>query len=180
MSIQITITLSDEVYQRAEQFARLSNRDIASILADMIQRSIPPVRADIINLESVSALSDVKLLALAELQVEPDQDARLSELLARQQAGCLAEDERLELQALMQIYQEGLLQKATALSKAVMRDSVKLPSEEGSAVKDVSPLAEAAQDRFKQHAGAISLGYATGLDNEGIDADLARAYADDY
>ncbi|RAM52066.1 MAG: hypothetical protein C6Y22_08540 [Hapalosiphonaceae cyanobacterium JJU2] len=31
------------------------------------------------------------------------------------------EDERLELQTLMQIYQEGLLRKATALSEAVKR-----------------------------------------------------------
>jgi len=33
----------------------------------------------------------------------------------------MTEDERLELQALMQIYQEGLLRKATALSEAVKR-----------------------------------------------------------
>ena len=68
-----------------------------------------------------SDLSDEQVLALTELQMEPDQDARLSELLDRQQAGLLTENERLELQALMQIYQEGLLQKATALSEAVKR-----------------------------------------------------------
>ncbi|MCY7272755.1 MAG: hypothetical protein LH702_03140, partial [Phormidesmis sp. CAN_BIN44] len=61
------------------------------------------------------------VLALTELQMEPEQDARLSKLLDRQQAGILVEDERLELQTLMQIYQEGLLRKATALSGAVKR-----------------------------------------------------------
>lgn len=121
MSTQITITLSDEVYQRAERFARLANRDVASVLADTIQLSIPPVRANIIELEPVSALSDQQVMALTELQMEPDQDTRLSELLDRQQAGILAEDERPELQTLMQIYQEGLLRKATALSEAVKR-----------------------------------------------------------
>jgi hypothetical protein len=45
----------------------------------------------------------------------------LSELLDRQQSGLLVESERLELQTLMQIYQEGLLRKATALSEAVNR-----------------------------------------------------------
>jgi hypothetical protein len=39
--------------------------------------------------------------------MEPAQDARLSELRDRQQAGFLIEDERLELQALMPIYQAG-------------------------------------------------------------------------
>ena len=33
--------------------------------------------------------------------------------------------------------------------------------------------------RFLRHAGAVSLGYATGIDNESIDADLAKAYAND-
>lgn len=121
MSTQITITLPDEVYQRAERFARLANRDVAGILADTIQLSIPSIRADVLDLEPISNLSDEQLLALTELQMEPDQDTRLSELLDRQQAGLLAEDERLELQALMQIYQEGLLRKATALSEAVKR-----------------------------------------------------------
>ena len=121
MSTQITITLPDEVYQRAERFARLANRDIASVLVDTIQLSIPPIRADIFDLEPISDLPDEQVLALTELQMEPDQDARLSELLDRQQAGFLTENERLELQALMQIYQEGLLRKATALSEAVKR-----------------------------------------------------------
>jgi predicted transcriptional regulator len=121
MSTKVTITLPDEIYQRAELFARLANRDIASVLADTIQFSIPPVRADILDLEPIADLSDEQVLALTELQMEAVQDTRLSELLDRQQAGLLIEDERLELQALMQIYQEGLLRKATALNEAVKR-----------------------------------------------------------
>ena len=124
MSTQITITLPDEVYQRAERFARLANRDVASVLADTIQLSIPPVRADIIDLEPLSTLSDEQVLALTELQMEPDQDTRLSELLACQQAGILAEHECSELQILIQIYQQGLLRKATALSEAVKRQLI--------------------------------------------------------
>ncbi|MGA9378273.1 MAG: hypothetical protein WBV73_05840 [Phormidium sp.] len=121
MSTEITITLPDEVYQQIERFARLANRDVASILADTIQHSIPFTRADVFDLKPVSDLSDEQVLALTELQMEPDQDVRLSELLDRQQAGILVENERLELQTLMQIYQEGLLRKAIALSEAVKR-----------------------------------------------------------
>ncbi|WP_017326473.1 hypothetical protein [Synechococcus sp. PCC 7336] len=39
---------------------------------------------------------------------------------------------------------------------------------------------DAARLRFRSHAGAVSLGYATDAGNESIDADLARAYADEY
>ncbi|HZO91575.1 MAG TPA: hypothetical protein VFB38_24855 [Chthonomonadaceae bacterium] len=35
---------------------------------------------------------------------------------------------------------------------------------------------EAARARLCRHAGAVSLGYPTGADNENIDADLAREY----
>ncbi|MBW4487277.1 MAG: hypothetical protein KME12_05755 [Trichocoleus desertorum ATA4-8-CV12] len=126
MSTEITITLPDEIYQRAERFARLANRDVASVLADTIQLSIPSVRADIVDLEPISALSNEQVLLLTELQMKSAQDARLSELLDRQQAGFLAEDERSELKTLMQIYQEGLLRKATALSEAVKRELIEL------------------------------------------------------
>ncbi|MEW6494928.1 MAG: hypothetical protein AB1589_20770 [Cyanobacteriota bacterium] len=57
MSTQITITLPDDVYQRAERFAKLANRDLASVLADTIQLSIPPVSPEAANLEPVSELS---------------------------------------------------------------------------------------------------------------------------
>ena len=121
MSTQITITLPDEVYQRAERFARLANRDLEAVLADTIDLSIPPVRFQAETLNPIAELSDEDVLSLTELQLEPDQDRRLSELLDHQQAGSLTETERPELQALMQLYQEGLLRKATALSEAVRR-----------------------------------------------------------
>lgn len=121
MTTQITITLPDEVYQRAQYLARLANRAVESVLADTIQLAIPPIRAEILELEPISALADLEVLALTELKMEPEQDTRLSELLDRQQAGLLIEDERRELQTLMQIYQEGLLRKATALNEAVKR-----------------------------------------------------------
>lgn len=38
---------------------------------------------------------------------------------------------------------------------------------------------ELARQHFRRHAGSICLGYATGADNEGIDADLAKAYGNE-
>lgn len=37
-----------------------------------------------------------------------------------------------------------------------------------------------ARQRLLAHAGVISLGYATGIENEGVDADLAKAYANEF
>lgn len=39
---------------------------------------------------------------------------------------------------------------------------------------------QAARQRFERHFGAVNLGHATGTDNDEIDADLARAYADSH
>ena len=42
----------------------------------------------------------------------------------------------------------------------------------------VSPTArQAARTRFERHFGEVNLGAPTGADNDGIDADLAREYA---
>jgi hypothetical protein len=125
MTNQITLTLPDEVYQKAEHFARLANRDLASVLVDTIQFSIPPISLEAATIEPISTLSDQQVLELTELQMKPEEDSRLSELLDRQQADILTESEHRELQALMQIYQEGLLRKATALSEAVKRGLIK-------------------------------------------------------
>ena len=121
MSTQITITLPDDLYQRAQRFAQLANRDLASVLADTIQHFIPSISSDAEALRPLSDLPDEEILALTQLQMNPVQDSRLSALLDRQQAGFLTEAEHPELQTLMLIYQEGLLRKATALSEAVHR-----------------------------------------------------------
>ncbi len=72
-------------------------------------------------LEPISELTDEQVLALTELQMEPDQDERLSNLLNQQQSGIFTSEDYQELQDLMQIYKEGLLRKATALNEAVKR-----------------------------------------------------------
>ena len=57
----------------------------------------------------------------ADTQMPAAEDRRLSELLDRQQAASLSGEERAELRALMQTYQEGLVRKARALREAVRR-----------------------------------------------------------
>src|SRR5207302_7845108 len=39
---------------------------------------------------------------------------------------------------------------------------------------------QAARERFERHFGSVNLGAPTGIDNESIDADLAREYGDSH
>lgn len=121
MSVQVTVTLPDDVYQRAERLAQLSRRDIATILADTIAASLPLLRPHADVSVPVEQLTDAQVLALTDLRLPAAQDRRLSALLDRQQAGTTTTPERAELVALLQRYQEGLLRKAQALAEAVRR-----------------------------------------------------------
>ena len=121
MSTQVVVTLPDEVYRRADRLARLSGRRMSDILADTIALSLPPLSPQADSAQPLSALPDEQVLALADAQMEPAQDQRLSRLLNQQQAGTLTEAERSELFVLMQVYQEKLLRKAQALHEAVRR-----------------------------------------------------------
>jgi hypothetical protein len=121
MTIPVTINLPEEIYQRADRFARLANRDIASIITDTIVSSLPPMSTQIDQLPLIEQMSDRLVLELANSQMPPEQDMRLSELLAKQREGELAADEPQELEALMQIYNEGWLRKTVGLVEAVKR-----------------------------------------------------------
>jgi hypothetical protein len=121
MTIPVTLNLPDEIYQRAERFARLANRDLASILTDTVVSSLPPLSDQIDALPSIEELSDRAILDLAHSRLSEAQDLRLSELLGKQREGEIVGNERRELEALMQIYNEGWLRKTAGLVEAVKR-----------------------------------------------------------
>jgi 5-methylcytosine-specific restriction endonuclease McrA len=102
MSTQVMVTLPDEVYASARRLADLMHREVADVLTDALRLAIPALRPVPDLDRPVESLSDTEVLALTELQLPPDQDSRLSELLDRQQAGSLTETERPELATLMQ------------------------------------------------------------------------------
>ncbi|MEZ4766839.1 MAG: hypothetical protein R2844_00220 [Caldilineales bacterium] len=121
MSVSVLVALPEYVYHRAENIARLTSRDVADVLADTIEISLPSVNVDSEHPLEIKRLSDDAVLVWAGHEMEPDEDRRLSYLLGQQQEGLLTETERMELAALMQLYQEGLLRKAQALAEAVHR-----------------------------------------------------------
>ena len=121
MSATVTVTLRDEVYRQATQFAQLANLNVNEVLAEVIELSLLPGNPQPSTVKPVSELSDKEVLKLTRLEMTPSEDRRLSRLLNRQQAGKLRSEERVELMTLMQIYQTGLLRKSQALAEAVRR-----------------------------------------------------------
>lgn len=121
MTTQVTLSLPDETYRRAERLARLTGRKVDDILADTLHISLQPLGTQAPTGKPIAEMSDAEVLAVADSRMDATQDRRFSELLNKQQAGTLADNEQPELLALMQVYQEGLLRKAQALNEAVHR-----------------------------------------------------------
>ena len=134
MNKPITLNLPENVYNRAEELAQLIGRDLTDVLIEAISLSLSstsPINesdyaprtgeANRDRSESVKSLSDSEVTAMSELQMESEQDLRLSQLLSKQQADTLSEAERSELWTLMQVYQTLLVKKAVALREAVSR-----------------------------------------------------------
>jgi hypothetical protein len=121
MSTQVTVMLPDDVLRRAESLAALSGRAVADVLAETIELSLRPLGEAAKGQESPEHWSDEQVMAAVNLQMPPDEDRRLSELLARQQEGVIDDTEKPELWSLIEACQTGLLEKARALREAVRR-----------------------------------------------------------
>jgi hypothetical protein len=119
MTVQLTLTLPDNVVQRAQWWAARTGRDVAEIVVRAANLSLPSLEGE--TAADLDALTDVQIMTLTHPQMDPTQDARLSVLLERQQAALLTPDERAELEELMLHYEIGLLRKAEALAEAVRR-----------------------------------------------------------
>ena len=90
--------------------------------------------------------------------------------------------QQLTLEISDEVYSD-LLQKANAAGisitdwiAATLSRQDQMPSSTSSSTEHQ----KAERLSFRDYAGAVSLGHSTGADNAEIDADLAKAYANDY
>jgi hypothetical protein len=113
MSEQITIQVSDRVARHAAYIAARDQRRIEEVVAELLDYAVaePPV----------DSLPDSEVLALTELELSPEEDAELSELLVGNREGTLDAEGRQRLDDLMWVYDQKLLRKAQALRVAVQR-----------------------------------------------------------
>lgn len=113
MSRQMVVEVSDRAERSAVQVAAQSQRRVEDVIAEWIDRVATEL--------PVEWLSDDKVLALADLQMEIGQQEELSRLLASNQEGTLDAQGRFRLNKLMYVYRRGLVRKAQAIREAVQR-----------------------------------------------------------
>ena len=121
MSTEIVLSLPDRVYEHAARLAELMNVQVSDVLTETIESSLSPLGPSPLDLTPVAELSDKEVLAAAKMRMDDAPGKRLGKLLDRQRAEGFGEDERTEMAALMQIYNECLVRKAQALAEAVRR-----------------------------------------------------------
>ena len=122
MSIEITLKLPEPLIANAERYGRLTHRALETVLAEALEMMWPSLG----NLSEdpfppASRLSDSEVLELADSKMDAAQSQRLHELQTRGKTEGLTPAERLELAALLQIYQLGQLRKSEGLAEAVQR-----------------------------------------------------------
>jgi hypothetical protein len=94
-------------------------------VAERTQKSVEDVLVEWLTKAAaelpVEVLNDTQVLALCDIEMEPEQQTELSQLLAKNREGTITLPERQRLDALMQRYRRGLLRKAEAWKTAVSR-----------------------------------------------------------
>jgi hypothetical protein len=122
MSVQVTLSLPNNLIEHAKQLGTATKRDTAEVLADALEMMWPTLPdSPTANLPAVETLSDGDVLALADMKLDRTQNERLGELQSKGKQTALSEVERFELLSLLQIYQLGQLRKSEALAEAVRR-----------------------------------------------------------
>lgn len=109
----VTLELPEALAQQAKEIAALTHRRLEDVLVEWIDRAVAEL--------PIESLPDEQVLVLCDLQMQLDQEATLTDLLARNREGQLSEAETQQLDGLMQIYRRGLVRKARALQIAVSR-----------------------------------------------------------
>src|SRR5262245_54464251 len=113
MGEPLKIKVSDQVARFASQVATQRDLPIEEVLSDLLESAVNEIPVD--------SLSDDEALAISEMKFSDEQDATLSDLLARQRENQLDSEGRRQLNELMRTYEGGLLRKAQALRVAVER-----------------------------------------------------------
>jgi hypothetical protein len=123
MTVEITIAVPASLVESAKRLGEATQRDVALVLAEALELlgvmwdNLPPETL----FPSLVTLTDAEVLSLARSKMDEVQNRRLGELQARGKVSGLAEAERYELLALLQIYQLGQLRKSEGLAEAVRR-----------------------------------------------------------
>jgi hypothetical protein len=109
----ITLELPGTVARSAREVANRKHKSLEDVLMEWLYKAATEL--------PVESLSDEQVLALCDMELEPEEQAELSRLLAKAREGKIVPSERIHLDKLMQRYRHGLVRKAEAWQEAVSR-----------------------------------------------------------
>jgi len=119
MSKRVTLYLTDNILQRALEIASRSQRDVADILAEWLDRYVDDL--------PVEALTDEEVLDLVEFEMNILAKQELRKLLYSHRTQQLTSEESARLDELLRIYRRGILRKARAIEVAAARGLTESP-----------------------------------------------------
>ena len=116
----ITITIPETLYQQLEAAAHSSAQSLDAVVAQSLERTIPPHLAALLpsalqaELDAMEHLSDEVLRAIAMSVELPERSNRIDELVKRQQDGTMTAEEETQLTALQAESEALMVRKAHA------------------------------------------------------------------
>ena len=121
MSNRVTLTLPDDLYENAQQWSVMTQRNLSETLTDALRIVLTSVSIKPQREHPVSSLSNEEVIALSKAQMEQSQGERLGKLLEKQREATLTEAEQISLMTLMQVYHQLWIRQSEALAEAVKR-----------------------------------------------------------
>ena len=121
--MQTTVNLSENALQHISSIARLTERSFDEVIEEAVENKFSS-ETDVLK-KSVEVCSDEEVLKLANLQMPDEQSGSMSVLLGKNGEGNLSNDEKDELDRLMQINRSNDLRKAIGIVEALKRGLIK-------------------------------------------------------
>ena len=123
--MEITLELPEKIYQDVSSIAKKSKRKVVDLIVDVVEEKY----SSDVSERPLKDLSNSEVLALANLQMPEKQSERHSELLYKNQAGTITNEENLELDFFQQVYGVALARKTDGIFEAIQRNLIKNLSE---------------------------------------------------
>lgn len=128
MTMQLTVTLPDELGKLVSKLATTQGRPIDAVATEAIESYVASLGGMSDELAAFGELTDDEVLAAADYVLPEATSRRLSELRQQLREHRESENERREFDALMEEYYDALLRKSLGWAEAVRRKLREAPA----------------------------------------------------
>ncbi|HUE72455.1 MAG TPA: hypothetical protein VMP01_16340 [Pirellulaceae bacterium] len=128
MTMQLTVTLPDELAKLVSKLATMQGRPIDAVATEAIESYLASLGGMSDELAAFAQLTDEEVLAAADYVLPEATSLRLSELRQQMREHRESEEDRREFDALMEEYYDALLRKSLGWAEAVRRRLRKAPA----------------------------------------------------